>query len=223
MMFRCNFIANPIDFNDSSINTLCVENKNLFRNFIRAFRYEQYEENDIELLEDYEQLKCKSSILFVPDFYDLSFSSTVLKKIYDNMAAFCVSDLQSQTINIKCDIISYIDLLLNSYDYDFSYNDDFSMQDIFKALTIKPIINNENMVLSLLDYLILADKYLKPKLFVLQNLHLFYSSIELEQLFNDLKKYDINLLLIESNQDFIASDLEKITIIDNDFCVIVDN
>lgn len=223
MMLGFEIINEPIDFQQNNINVLCLENNELYRDFVKCFYDENLEQQNIVLSENYEPIKYKGNVLFVNDYFKLNFSSSQLKKMYDDISLYCTSNLSLEETQLRSKIIEFFDFVIKEYDYDFEYNIDFTLQELFKALSLKPAVDCENLLQSLLDYILFAYKYIKPKLFVMLNLHLYFSSEELQKIYKDICYRDIKLLVIENSKSFDLVENEKVFIIDKDLCQIVDN
>lgn len=222
-MLGFEIINEPIDFQQNNINVLCLENNELYRDFVKCFYDENLEQQNIVLSENYEPIKYKGNVLFVNDYFKLNFSSSQLKKMYDDISLYCTSNLSLEETQLRSKIIEFFDFVIKEYDYDFEYNIDFTLQELFKALSLKPAVDCENLLQSLLDYILFAYKYIKPKLFVMLNLHLYFSSEELQKIYKDICYRDIKLLVIENSKSFDLVENEKVFIIDKDLCQIVDN
>lgn len=223
MMIGFENLSKPIDFSENNINVLCIENKLLYRKVLNSFYMENPEEINMFFSENFTPFKFKGNICFVNDFYKLSISSSVIKKFYDEIALFCNQEMQSETANIKSQIISFVDLVISNFDYDFNYNLDVNLQDIFKMQDVKPAISNNSLLLSLLDYILVINKYISPKCFVLLNLHLYFNNTELEEFYKEISYNKVNILIVENIKDFETNKFEKITIIDSDLCEIIEN
>ncbi len=219
-MAAADFLSEPLTLYDNMINIICVENKALFRNIIRSFYDEDPEKMNIVFSENFTPLRYKGNICFVSDFYQLTVSPTIIKKLYDNIASFCINEITQETVNVKKQLISFMDTVIENYDFDFSYNYDFNLQDLFKMHNLKPNISSDNLLESLLNFILLLKKYSSVKCFVLLNLHLFFNKNELEIFYKEIIYNHIPILVLENTASFSKSQYEKIRIIDNDLCEI---
>ena len=116
-----------------------------------------------------------------------------------------------------------MDLIASNYDYDFSYNLDVNLSDIFKMQSLKPNISDENWLESLLDFLLLIKKYTSTKIFVLLNLHSYFSESEIEIFYQEIIYSHIPLLVLEGSYNFNKSKYENVRVIDSDLCEIIEN
>lgn len=219
-MAAADFLSEPLTLYDNMINIICVENKALFRNIIRSFYDEDPEKMNIVFSENFTPLRYKGNICFVSDFYQLTVSPTIIKKLYDNIVSFCINEITHETVNVKKQLISFMDTVIENYDFDFSYNYDFNLQDLFKMHNLKPNISSDNLLESLLNFILLLKKYSSVKCFVLLNLHLFFNKNELEIFYKEIIYNHIPILVLENTASFSKSQYEKIRIIDNDLCEI---
>ena len=223
MRVSFSFLSKPITFEKCNINTLCIENPPVFSETIRAFRNETIEENNIIFSEKFSPLKPKNNIEFIYDYYDLSFSSTLMKKIYEDMGLFCIDNLTNETVELKSTIFSFLDKVNENYDFDFKYNIDFNFVDFFKSQSFKPSFDGITLIENLLEYILLIQKYKGVKCFVLLTPSLYFTDEELNIFFKEISDRRINLLVIEGVLSRIKSQFEKITIFDKDLCEIIEN
>ena len=106
-------------------------------------------------------------------------------------------------------------------DFDFKY--DVNITDLLKMQCFKPNLNNDNLLSRLLDFIVMTRKYSSVKCFVFLNLHSYFDLTELKLLYKELLYQNIEILLIENRKTFDSIENEKIYIIDDDMCEIIDN
>lgn len=222
MMIALDSLSHPIDLNDKIVNTLCVENKMLYRNVIHALLTSNFEETKIVFSDNFIPFDFNKNVCFIHDYYNLDFSSAFVKKMYDDISKFCNSELQDEVNEFKVCYERIFDRIVQEYEYDLDYSDDFSLSNFFKACDLKPVIDSSSLLDGLQQFILLFNKYSKTKCFVLLNPHLYFSTDELEKLYSDLIYNHIVLLTIENEMNFVKCSCERITIIDNDFCEIVE-
>lgn len=76
------------------------------------------------------------------------------------------------------------------------------------------------MKIPLVTYILLLNKYLNFDLFVLHSIYDYFDYDEIEKIYNTLKPYHINILVITSSNPEHFSEFEELYIIDSDLCVI---
>ncbi len=223
MMVSFDFLSEPLVLSDGYVSTLCIENQEVYRSVISAFLSENTEEENIVFSENYTPMKFKGNICFIDNVFSLSYSNSVLKKLYEQVEKFCNSDIQVQTASLKGEILNYFGLITSEFDYDLDYSADIDLVDIFKAMHLKPSTDNTSQLENLLNFIVFIKNYTPVKCFVLLNLHLYFSSKELDVLYRDIIDRHITVLVIENVKSFDKSELEKIVICDKDMCEIVEN
>lgn len=223
MRIMLDVFSEPIQLNDDKVTVICIENKLYFRKIVSALCDGYTEEQNIVFSKNYEPFRYKNNVLFISDYYNLQFSSAFMKKIYDNISFFCEEEIQEETIKLKQMILDYFDIILQNYSYDFSCKDDVTLAELFKIQNLQPLLEKDDLLDALLEYILLTQKYSPVKVFVLLNLHTNFSEEELKIFYKDLIQRKIPIMVLESNSEFEKSVYEKITIIDKDLCEIIEN
>lgn len=223
MMVNFDFLSEPLQLADGNISVLCIENQKLFRGIFNAFVNGETEENHIIFSENFEPVKIKGNVCVIDDFFRLTYSNTIIKKLYEQIEKYCNYELQKETTQLKIHIVNYFEQLISAFDYDFEFNYDLSIAELLKAVSLKPNTDKSEVIDVLLDYILLVNKYAPPKCFVLLNLHLYFDEEELDLFFKDIINNHIKLLLVENKKSFKINNCEKVAIYDNDFCEIVEN
>lgn len=221
MRIAFDFLKEPIRFSDSEINVLCIENKVLFRRVINAFIENSLQEANIVFSKEFKPIDFKKNACVIYDYFHFDFSSSFIKKIYDDISDFCNNELQDDVALFRTYFESLFDKIINEYDYDFQYNYDLSLQLFFKACELKPANKTNSLLENLTQYILLLKKYVKINYFVLVNLHLYFSSDEIMEFYKTLYYNHIYTLVLENEFNFSKLNNEKITIVDNDLCEII--
>lgn len=222
MRVSFDFLSEPIDVKIGCANVLCLENKALFRKIMQAFINDSTEEEKIVFSFDYKPFKARGNIYVISNYFNFDFSSSFIKKIYEEIVRFCVNDLELETAKIKSSVNEFMDIIMQSFDFDFTCKSEFELYDLFKIMNLKPDVLQNDYPSALLDFVFLIQKYIPQKCFVFFNLHSYLDADELQSFYKEMLSKDIRILLIESSS-FEKSNLEKVRIIDKDFCEIVEN
>ena len=144
-----------------------------------------------------------------------------MKKLYEQTEKYCNAELSKETVQLKTHIVNYFENLTKEFDYDFDY--EFNLTDLFKAINLKPVSDKYNLLNTLIDFILIVNKYIAPKCFVLLNLHLYFSDEELGLFYNDIVNNHIKILVIEGKKAFDKNKYENIIIYDKDFSEIVES
>lgn len=222
-MVSFDFLTKPIELSPDKISVLYIENQHLYRNTVFNFYSGCLEESNIVFSENYTPIKYKNNISFVPNLFSLDFSSPFMKKVYEDMSLYAHTDLNENTSNLKSNLLLFLEKIVAGFDYDFDFKDDVDIIDLFKMQNLKPSLSKENLLSTLLDFIILTKKYSSVKCFVLLNLHNYFDLSELELLYKELSYQNINILVIENKKCFNILSNENVYIVDEDMCEIVDN
>ena len=223
IMVNFEFLSGPIRLEENVPHVLCIENKKLFRKVFGAFINGETEENHIIFSEDYTPFSAKGDICVISNYFELSYSNAVMKKLYDQMELYCNGEQSNKTIELKAHLVNYMESVVKAFDYDFDFNYDVNLTKLFKMMECGPVSDKTELLSNLVDYILILNKYTMPKCFVLFNLHLYFSKTELELFYKDMLTRHITLLVIENVKHFEENELENIIIYDNDFCEIVAN
>ena len=220
-MVSFDFLSKPIEIPNDKISVLYIENQNLYRKTVAAFYASALEENNIIFSQNFNPINYKH-ICFVPDVFTLDFSTAFTKKIYSDLADYSNAYLSEDLTALKSNITGFLEKLSFAFDYDFDYNPQFDVVDLLKMQSFKPALNKDDLLSALLDYIILVKKYLAPKCFVMLNLHNCFSADELDTLYKELIYQNINILVVEGKKCFDTTFFEKVYIVDEDMCEIVE-
>ena len=223
MMVSFDFLSEPICFEENRISVLCIENPKIFRMVCNAFIADETEENKIIFSENFVPFKTKGNVLVSDDYFNPVYSNTVMKKLYEQTEKYCNAELSKETARLKTHIVNYFENITGEFDYDFDFDYEFNLTDLFKAINLKPVSDKYNLLNTFVDFVLIINKYIAPKCFVLFNLHLYFSDEELDLFYNDIVNNHIKILVIECKKTFDKSKYENIIIYDKDFCEIVEN
>lgn len=222
MRVSFDFLNEPIEIKNGVANVLCIENKSLFRKVMQAFIDNNTEENKIIFSLNFKPFKAKGNVYILNNYFDLEFSSSFVKKIYDDISNFCVNDIQSETVRIKSAVNEFMEIIMRNYDFDFSCKTELELSELFKIMSLKPALFQNDLPSALLDFIFLIQKYMPQKCYVLFNIHSYFDDHEIEAFYKEILNTDIRILLVESNS-FEKSSSENVRIVDKDFCEIVEN
>lgn len=215
------FLSSPVELKKDSISVIVIEHKETYRKVLASFLEGCPDEDKIFFSLDYVPFKFKGNVLVIDNYFSLDFSTAFMKKIYDDISRFCVSEMLDSTLRLKEGINDYFENIIQNYDYDFYCKEEIELIDLFKAMNLKPNLLESSMTDALLDYMLLIQKYTPHKCFVLFNLHLYFSEGELASLYKEFLKSDFRVLVIEG-RGYDKMREECITIIDEDMCEIVE-
>ena len=210
MMVKFEFLSKPIDLSNNKITSLYIENQMIYRNVIIDFYNNCVDEKHIIFSENYNPIKFKNNICFIPDVLSLQFPSSFIKKIYDEISLFSNTYLLEEYGFLKSTILSFFERLKCEYDFDFELTDNVTLSDLLKLYNFKSKLSQSNLLSALIDFITLTRKYSSMNCFVILNLHSYFSSKELELFYKEILYQNIELLIIENMYCYDPIDNEKI-------------
>ncbi len=223
IMVNFDFLSKPICLADNKIQVLCIESQKLFRTILRSFFNDETEEKNIIFSEDFTPFKARGNVCVIENFFDLSYSNIIIKRLYEQIQEYCNNEQLKETIELKTHLINYMEVVVGDFDFDFDFNYDINLVEIFKAVNLKPHIDRSDLIGALLDYILLVNRYIPAKCFIIPNLHLYFIEEEIALFYKDIINNHINVLIIENTKFFLRNENESIIILDEDFCEIVDS
>ncbi len=222
MMVSFDFLAEPIEITSEKICVLCIENQIMYRKTVSAFYNNCIDEEGIIFSENFNPIKTKNSICFIPDLFNIEFSSAFIKKIYNDLSVYAASYLGEEIAELKSVSLAFLEKLSSEYDFEFDFKEEFDIIDFFKIQNFKPALRRENMLNTFFDFLILSKKYSAIECFVVLNLHSCFTADELSALYKELTYHNIRLLSIENKKCFDTLFNEKVYVLDEDMCEILE-
>lgn len=219
MKLSIKYIDNNIDFDNSYINCLEIENKNYFYKIV----------NDINSIsngnilgdvifsdDEYKELNLSNKINMVFDYFNFDFNSKKIisiinKKINDNISVEDKENLSKLYNKIRKIYLP----ILNDMDLNIDINNDFDLDSIIKLLNVS--IKPKDNLLDNLFLLVDIEKELSiNKIIVFVNLKQYLNNNELIELYKYLLYNNVVVLLIDSQSYGVCNEYEKKLIIDDE-------
>lgn len=221
-MVSFDFLSKPITLSTDKVSVLCIENHRTYRKTVESFYNGCPDESSIVFSENFSPIKFKNKVCFISNFFDLSFSMPTLKKLYEDLSSYSNNFLQDYVVTLKKDILDFLEKLSTEYDFDFSFDDDTDLVDILKAHNFRPNVDSDDLLAGLLDFIVLTNKYCSFEAYVLLNFHCYFDEEEIEKIYDALKYQGVEILVIESQNNFHSLPQESLYILDKDMCEIVE-
>lgn len=208
----------------SAENNLCeliVESPTLLRSILRELSVDSPGEK-LHLFDGDKEFSFSSTINLVSNPCKLEFNSRkVVTNLLKAMAQASMSeDFYLSTNKFKTEIIRYLSEISDSENYGFEIEtDDFSLDQIAKAVNLHVVGDEDDFVELLTDYAEVMVELGQVKLIVFINLRDYLNDDEFSRLIENFKNRQINALLLESNEHNRIGDHQRLTI-DKDLCEI---
>ncbi len=216
-------LENQIVFSENKINILTVENKNFFIKLIEELLQQiNGDEGSFILSENNKELEISKFCQMIIDPFNLEFNNKkIVNTIYSKLKDLTIDEFHYlETLNIKRDILKYIDRIIFDYDIPLEVDNDFDITALFKALNIKVENENSSLLEKLMNYISLLTDLTNTRLFILLNLKQFFSYDELKAFYSFVNYTKISVLLLEAVFIEPKHEDEKHYIIDTDLCEI---
>ena len=192
---------------ENAITVLSVEAPSAYQKIMHDF-WQQYNGNEgsFILSENGKELKIQKNVECIYNPFSVNLNDKkILTKLYHELSLQSDSLLQEDGIELRESIISYFDKLLNTVPYAITYNFEFELSSIIKALDVQTDST--------------ADTLTEISIFVISNLKCLLQNTDLQLLYEYAKYNKINLIIIEPIHTPHIID-EKCWIIDKDLCII---
>lgn len=220
MMVNLKSLNNTIELSDSSISVLAVENKQLYRQIVLSFEEDNADENFV-FSENFEPFEFSKKGLFISNAIDIELNSKkLITKITTYLETISNNELETELSQIRSELISFADKLCFLTDFDCTYNSDILTPDIIKLLQFKVGVPENTEAENFILFILLCSKYLKTKLFVVPNLHIYFDTEELKSIYETLIANHVILFVLECFTPKDRIDFECVHIVDKDLCLI---
>ena len=212
-----------IVFEENQVNVVTVENKPFFTKLLQSLLLQcAGEKGYFVLSENNQELNLSEICDLIIDPFNLDINNKrILNKAFSILKTAAMNeDHYLETNTFKSAVYSYFDSLLFSCDIPLKYQDDFDIQQFFKALNIRIESFSSGLLDTLTDYIAAEAELLGIKCFIFVNLKQFLSYEELAEFYTFAHYAKVHVLLFEGCFTENRQECEKHYIIDNDLCEI---
>ncbi len=211
-----------IEIDETHVNTLVIENRNVFFNFLKDLASTLKGADDAFMLSHGGEIISPSKhIEIVSNFFDLAFNEKKIESgILANMKEILHEDKYSKTLSeIQRKISNIYKEMIFDSNLSIKY-EDLDPYEIIKLtkFTLEP--ESENKIDILLNYIMAKNEFEKKDIFILINTNPFFYDEELESLVVTCLYKKIHIILLTSCDNKIETIPNRKQIIDEDLCVI---
>lgn len=221
MILRCPGFDRELEWNESMhSHEIIIENQKYFRDFVKDFYFHDESGSGISLTEAGKSLKFKDDVDVIINPLKLDFGN---RKAVTNLLKILVEaslseDYYMSTNKLKTKIVKYLGDVISAEQFGFEVvADDFSLDQIAKAVNFHIVGDEDDFVELITDYLEMMRELAKTKLFVFIALRSFISDDELSRLHRNISDRQVDVLFIEDQTRDKISGLPRMTI-DQDLC-----
>lgn len=204
------------------VNEWIIESPKVFRKIINELRFDSSEENEINIFDDKKEIKPSSDVdvIFNPvslDFNSRKVTTTLLKVL---VKASLSEDFYLSTNKFKTKIIKYLGEVIDSENFGFEIEaDDFSIDQIAKAVNFHVVGDEDDFVEMITDYLEVMTELGGIRLFVFVGLRGYINEDELKRFLKNIMDRQVNVLLLDNVLRDEIVEVPRIAI-DEDLCII---
>lgn len=219
MNVKINYLDNILPITEDMVTSIEIENKGCFyrtiSNFIKMSNGEMIE--DIYIFDnETEEVKIFNKLLIISDYFNLD---SLLKKYVAHLQKLIIENTEETTINdlaiLYKKIIEKIKQTFKNIDFQISFNDEFSLEQLLKI--IKPKVDIYDTFIKNLYLIIdLENAFKLNKLLVFVNLKQYLSKEELLEFYKYCLYNKINVLLIDNSTHETTIEHERKLIVDNE-------
>lgn len=216
------YFDNSIELKSEVINTLVIENRELFISFIKQLHIEMStEEGKIILQDDLKELSFKKYAELIIDPFTLDPNNAKnLKKLYEKIIDNSSNEeLYEKRLVFENILKDYIEEIVFLSDYELIY-DSLDYQNIFKAVNLHINTEANNLTSMIIDYIRISSDLTGTKLFIFVNLDNFLTDADLIELQNFICYNNIIVFCLQNQLKRELIKNENLRIIDEDLCEI---
>lgn len=216
------YFDNSFELKSEVINTLLIENRELFISFIKQLHIEMStEEGKIILQDDLKELSFKKYVELIIDPFILDPNNAKnLKKLYEKIIDNSSNEeLYEKRLVFENILKDYIEEIVFLSDYELLY-DSLDYQNIFKAVNLRIDTEANNLTSMIIDYIRITSDLTGTKLFIFVNLDNFLTDADLIELQNFICYNNITVFCLQNQLKRELIENENLRIIDEDLCEI---
>lgn len=216
------YFDNSFELKSEVINTLVIENRELFISFIKQLHIEMStEEGKIILQDDLKELNFKKYAELIIDPFTLDPNNVKnLKKLYEKIIDNSSNEeIYEKRLVFENVLKDYIEEIVFSSDYELIY-DGLDYQNIFKAVNLHIDTEVNNLTSMIIDYMRISSDLTGTKLFIFVNLDNFLADADLIELQNFICYNNIIVFCLQNQLKRKLVENENLRIIDEDLCEI---
>lgn len=216
------YLETSFELKNDVVNTLVIENRELFISFIKQLHIEMStEEGKIILQDELKELSFKKYVELIIDPFAIDPNNAKnLKKLYERIIENSSNEeIYEKRLVFENILKDYIEEIVFLSDYELIY-DDMDYQNIFKAVNLHIDTGANNLTSMIIDYMRICRDLSGTKLFIFVNLDNFLTDEDLIELQNFISYNNIIVLCLQNQLKRELIKNENLRIIDEDLCEI---
>lgn len=211
-----------IDIDANPWLCIVIENQKYYYLFCNYCFNEFFGDTDyIRLFIDGNLVDNDKFISFIPLIFDLNINTKKnINALYKILKSIYYDKLTSDIELLKSKAKGIIESIAMDFDLELSISNEISCDDLFKVLNLRFLDEDGSLVERFIKYCFVVNELQKINLFIVMNLHSYFSKDELVLLKHELNNRNIALIDIEYASPQSNSEGEKRLIIDDSLCLL---
>lgn len=211
------------EVNSRKLNFIIIENNIYFQKFISDIynQINKLEENLILYNGDYDMLDMNKFCDVIFSTMDISLQNSKINKKFIKYLQdeIIVNDINERFIANHSQLVNILDEFKNISDYEFVYNDEYSLDQILKNNSVKLKESSGSFAERLIEYIKVSRDFLNINIFFLVGCKIYFSDSDYEHLKKWTEYQDITCIFIERDDTYMPLNANKY-ILDRDMCII---
>ena len=222
MKIKLYFFEEFIDLEVGKLYTIIIENRKILHDFEKYLFNEFEGNNDYLLLMDNNKIvDHKKNIYFLSNFYDMDVNNKKnLLALYKQIKVNHNDELKEMFEQLTSNINDFFEFINFESEFDLTFDSNILIDDVLKLGDLRFNNENDSLFNSFISYLEIINNLFNINVFVVEELHKYFSNDDLIKAMNELKYHGIILINIEKDNNFEGIVDEIRNYIDIDYCTI---
>lgn len=222
MKMKIYFFEEFIDLEVGKLYTIIIENRKILYDF-EKYLFNEFEGNSdyLLLIDNNKIIDHKKNIYFLSNFYDMDLNNKKnLLALYKQIKVNHNDELKERFEQLTSNINEFLEFMNFESGFDLTFDSNILMDDVFKLGDLRFNNENDGLFNTLISYLEIINNLFNIEVFIVEELHKYFSNDELIKVINELKYHGIILINIEKDNNFEGIVDEIRNYIDIDYCTI---
>ena len=222
MKIKLYFFEEFIDLEVGKLYTIIIENRKILHDF-EKYLFNEFEGNSdyLLLMDNNKIIDHKKNIYFLSNFYDMDLNNKKnLLALYKQIKVNHNDELKEMFEQLTSNIIDFFEFINFESEFDLTFDSNILIDDVLKLGDLRFNNENDSLFNSFISYLEIINNLFNINVFVVEELHKYFSNDDLIKAMNELKYHGIILINIEKDNNFEGIVDEIRNYIDIDYCTI---
>ena len=222
MKMKLYFFEEFIDLEVGKLYTIIIENRKILYDF-EKYLFNEFEGNSdyLLLMDNNKIIDHKKNIYFLSNFYDMDLNNKKnLLALYKQIKVNHNDELKERFEQLTSNINDFFEFINFESEFDLTFDSNILIDDVLKLGDLRFNNENDSLFNTLISYLEIINNLFNIEIFIVEELHKYFSNDDLIKAINELKYYGIILINIEKDNNFEGFSDEIRNYIDIDYCTI---